>query len=335
MMKSMKMKKPKQVIAKSRVVELLLASRNVAIYTHINTDCDAVGSSLALRDVLMSLGKKVDVFVHSTFPTNFKVFGDLSFYNKKTCEETYDLAVCLDCAAEARLGKYQYTYKKGLKNSLQIDHHDAANEMYCRDNYVVHASSTAEIMFDIFKEMKVELSPYASKCLIAGIETDTGKFSYATSSSTFETMSSLIKTANCKMEEINVPLFSSMKREVFELMKHAYQKVEFYSDGRLSLLMFKYDDFVKTGTSLDDVGIFPEITMQLECVEFAILASEDDKGYYRVSFRSKGDISARAVAETFGGGGHLNASGCKIFGEFEDVKQQLLTHAFETLGWKR
>lgn len=326
---------PKQVIAKSKVIELLLASRNVAIYTHINVDCDAVGSSLALRDVLMSLGKNVDVFVHSTFPSNFKVFGDLSFYNKKTVEDSYDLAVCLDCATESRLGKYQYTYKKGLKNSLQIDHHDMANEMYCRDNYVIHASSTAEIMADIFKEMNVELSPYASKCLIAGIETDTGKFSYAVSSTTFDAMSSLIKTAKCKIEEITVPLFSSMKREVFELLKYAYQTIEFYSNGRLGMMMFKHEDFVRTGTTLDDVGVFPEIPLQLESVDFAILASEDDKGYFRVSFRSKGDISARAVAETFGGGGHLNASGCKIFGEFEDVKEQLLSHALDTLGWKR
>ena len=156
MMKSKKVKIPKQVIAKSKVIELLLASRNVAIYTHINVDCDAVGSSLALRDVLMSLGKNVDVFVHSTFPSNFKVFGDLSFYNKKTVEDSYDLAVCLDCATESRLGKYQYTYKKGLKNSLQIDHHDMANEMYCRDNYVIHASSTAEIMADLHElEMRI------------------------------------------------------------------------------------------------------------------------------------------------------------------------------------
>ena len=334
-MEKLKVTKTKQVIAKIKVIELLLASRNVAIYTHINTDCDAVGSSLALRDVLMSLGKNVDVFVHSTFPTNFKVFGDISFYNKKTCEENYDLAVCLDCATEARLGKYQYTYRKGLKNTLQIDHHDISNEMYCRNNYVVHASSTAELLFDIFSEMKVVLSPYASKCLIAGIETDTGKFSHSTTSTTFEAMASLMQTVECTIDKITAPLFNSMKMEVFELLKIAYQTIEFYSDGRLGIMMFKHEDFVKTGTTLDDVGVFPDIPLQLEKVEFAILASEDDKGYYRVSFRSKGEISAKAVAETFGGGGHLNASGCKIFGEFEDVKSRLLEHTFETLGWKR
>ena len=325
----------KTITTKERVVELLSGARNVAIYTHINTDCDAVGSSLALREALINLGKNVDVFVHSTFPTNFKVFGDISFYNQTTCHDGYDLAVCLDCATENRLGKYQYTYRKGLKNTLQIDHHNLANEMYCRENYVIPASSTAEIVFDILKEMKINFTSYICRCLIAGIETDTGKFSHSTTSKTFEVMSELLKHADFPIERITVPLFNSMKQEVFNLMKLAYQSIEFYSGGRVGLMMFRHSDFVKTGTTLDDVGVFPDIPLQLESVELAILASEDDKGYFRVSFRSKGDVSARDIAASFGGGGHLNASGCKIFGEFEDVKQQLLDHTFQTLGWQK
>lgn len=334
-MKTTKTMQPKTVTSKEKVIELLLGARNVAIYTHINTDCDAVGSSLALRYALISLGKSVDVFVHSTFPTNFKVFGDLSFYNQKTCEDGYDLAVCLDCATENRLGKYQFFYRKGLKNTLQIDHHNLANEIYCKENYVVHSSSTAELMFDILKDMGINFTPYICKCLMAGIETDTGKFSHSTTSNTFLVMSELLRYSQISMEEITVPLFNSMKREVFDLLKLAYQTIEFYSENKVALMMFKREDFVRTGTSLDDLGSFPDIPLQLESVEFAILASEDDKGYFRVSFRSKGDVSAKDVAESFGGGGHFNASGCKIFGQFEDVKQQLLDHTFQVLGWQK
>jgi len=99
--------------------------------------------------------------------------------------------------------------------------------------------------------------------------------------------------------------------------------------------MFNRNDFFETNTTLDDPDALPDIPMQIKNVEFAILASEDDKGYFRVSFRSKGDISARAVAESFGGGGHLNASGCKIFGELKEVKQKLLDAALSILGWER
>ena len=89
----------------NEVVKILKAAQNISIYTHINTDCDAIGSSLALREVLMSQCKNVDIFVNSEFPSNFSFYGDLSFINKKTCNEKYDLVVCLDCATEGRLGK--------------------------------------------------------------------------------------------------------------------------------------------------------------------------------------------------------------------------------------
>ena len=320
---------------KARVIETLLNAKSVAIYTHINTDCDAVGSSLALRAVLIQLGKEADVYVHSTFSNNFKIYGDLGFYNQKTCKEKYDLSVCLDCATEGRLGKYKYTFRKGVKTTLAIDHHDLSNEMYCKLNYVKHCSSTSEMLFDIFSSMNIEFTPYICKCLISGISTDTGKFTHSVTSKTFYTMGKLLEYGDLTMEEISTPLFNSMKMDLFELLKRAYSRIEFYAGGKLGMIMLHHQDFVETNTTIDEVDIFPDIPLQLECVQFSILASEDDKGYFRVSFRSKGEVSARDVAATFGGGGHLNASGCKIFGEFDEVKQRLLDSTLLTLGWKK
>ena len=91
----------------NKVVSLLKESQNIAIYTHINIDCDAMGSSLAVREALMSLGKNVDVYANSNFPSNFAFYGDLSFVNKKSIEGKYDLALCVDAASESRLGKYK------------------------------------------------------------------------------------------------------------------------------------------------------------------------------------------------------------------------------------
>ena len=130
------------------------------------------------------------------------------------------------------------------------------------------------------------------------------------------------------------PLFNSMSKNTFKLLQRAYNIIEFYSGDKLAVIMFKRNDFEETGTSLDDTDAFPDIPLQLKSVKFCILASEDDKGYFRVSLRSKGNLSARGVAETFGGGGHLNASGCKIFGPYDEVKEKLLQNTIKTLGWK-
>ena len=318
----------------SKVLNLLKNSSNVAIYTHINIDCDAMGSSLAMREVLILLGKNVDIYANSTFPSNFEFYGDLSFVNQKTCTEKYDLVLCLDAASESRLGKYKYSYRKGVKNTLCIDHH-VANEGYCKCNYVKKSSSTAELLFEIISKLGVRFNEKICKYLLTGILTDTGKFSHGATSKTFTIVSKLLKYGNLTMEEISTPLFNSMNMNVFNLLQRVYQKIEFYSDKKLAVVMFSKEDFAETGTTLDDTDAFPDLPMQLKCVEFSILASEDEQGYFRVSLRSKGDVSARAVAESFGGGGHFNASGCKIFGNYDEIKQRLIDGVIQTLGWKK
>ncbi len=319
----------------NEVVDLLKSSNNVAIYVHINTDCDAMGSSLALKLALEDMGKYVDIYANSNFPLAFEFYGDhMKTVNTKTVEGNYDLAVCLDCASEGRLGKYKFTYRKRVENTLNIDHH-ATNEKYCKVNYIQKASSTCEILFDIMQEMNVRFSPEMCKFLISGIATDTGKFSHAVSTKTFVILSKLLRYGKISIEDITTPLFNSLTAESFNLMKLAYQKIEFYSNKKLAVIMFSREDFIETNTTLDDTDALPDIPMQLKDVCFGILASQDDKGYFRVSFRSKGDVSARAVAETFGGGGHKNASGCKLYGTFDEVKQRLIDSVLQTLGWEK
>ena len=60
----------------NKVVDLLKSSNNVSIYVHFNTDCDAMGSSLALKLALESLGKKADIYANSNFPLAFEFYGD-------------------------------------------------------------------------------------------------------------------------------------------------------------------------------------------------------------------------------------------------------------------
>lgn len=317
-----------------KIIKLLSDAENISIYSHINTDCDAMGSSLALKLALQQLGKHVDVYSNSNFPTNFKFYGEhIALLNKKTCDK-YDLCVCLDTPNEGRLGKYKFTYRKNVKNVIVIDHHTLSNEKFGRFSYVLEASSTCEILYGVLKKLNINFDRDICRFLLSGILTDTGKFSHSVTPKTIRIVSKLLHFGGLDMESLTTPLFNSMSYSSFEMLKKLYERIEFYSDNKFALVMFKRQDFIETGTTLDDTNAFPDLPLQLESVQFAILASEDDKGYFRVSFRSKGEISARSVAETFGGGGHPNASGCKIFGSYEDVKQQLIDSTINVLGWK-
>ena len=317
-----------------KMIKLFNSAETISIYSHINTDCDAMGSSLALKLALEQLGKKVDVYSNSDFPSNFKFYGDhIAKLNKKTCDK-YDLAVCLDTPNENRLGKYKFTYRKNVKNVIVIDHHTLSNEKFGRISYVLEASSTCEILYGILKKLNIKFTEEISKYLMSGILTDTGKFSHSVSAKTIRIVSKLLAFGKLQMESITTPLFNSMSFNSFEMLKKLYNRIEFFCENKFALVMFKRQDFNETGTTLDDTNAFPDLPLQLDCVQFCILASEDDKGYFRVSFRSKGDISARSVAESFGGGGHPQASGCKIFGSYDEVRQQLIDSTSSVLGWK-
>jgi phosphoesterase RecJ-like protein len=57
-----------------------------------------------------------------------------------------------------------------------------------------------------------------------------------------------------------------------------------------------------------------------------------ERNEIRVSIRSKGDYSARNLALNFGGGGHINAAGCRFQNaDFEVTKQKLVDKASEIL----
>ena len=317
----------------NKVVEKLKSAETVSIYSHINSDCDAMGSSLALKEALELLGKKVDVFSNSAFPHSFEFYGDLDFVNKKTCV-SYDVAVCLDTPNENRLGKFKFTYRKNAKNVLVIDHHIKSNEAYGKINYVLEASSTAEMLYNVIDNLDVSLNEKICKFLLSGILTDTGRFAHSVTENTLSVVSTLLKVSRIKIEDVVNPIFNSMTINNFEMLKKVYASMEFYADNKFAMVLLKRQDFIETGTTLDDTDAFPDLPLQLECVQFSIVGSEDDKGYFRISFRSKGNLSARDVAETFGGGGHLNASGCKIFGSYDDVKQKLIDSTLSVLGWK-
>lgn len=316
------------------IEKALEGAKTVSIYSHINTDCDAMGSALAMKEALEQMGMSVDVFIHSKFPENFKFYGDFSFVNKKTCEK-YDVAIVLDAMNDSRLGKYKFTYRKGVKKTICIDHHYGKNEMFCNINVIKQISSTCELLYEVFNVLKINFTETICKNLLSGILTDTGRFFHSTTDNTFLVVSKLIKLGGLDVEKINNELFNSMTMPVFGMLKLAYQRMEFYAENKIAIIMFKREDFENSGATLDDLDMIPDLPLQLESVKFAILSSEDDKGYFRTSLRSKGDVSARAVAECFGGSGHLNASGCKIFGDYEEVKQKLIDATLFVCGWKK
>ena len=157
-----------------RIIEQIKSAKNIVIFSHIKTDCDAVCSSLAFKLAMESIGKHADVFIDSQFSHQIEQLDHFGTINKQTADK-YDLFVCLDTATIDRLGKNKYKIMKNRAKSVQLDHH-ATNEKYCKLNYInENHSSTCELLYTFFRAAGIIINSQMAKLMLVGMLTDTCK----------------------------------------------------------------------------------------------------------------------------------------------------------------
>lgn len=309
-----------------KICGILKSNKTFSIYTHINTDIDAIGSSLALKRVLEKMGKKAHVFVDSIFPNNASMFEDVSKINNEKLD-SYDCCVVLDCGDEPRLGRLRYKYRKNVKTVVCIDHH-LENSVPTKNKLVeTNVSSTCELIYFIIKALKVDFDQEMCKLLISGTYTDTGSLKFSnTVSSTYLMLADLITMYNSTMDNISMPLFNNLTKEAFNLKRLAYDRVELLLNDEVAFIVLKQEDFIRLRVKMGETKGLSDIAMQLGSVNVVVLISESDveEGVYHISIRTKNNYSAKNIAVEFGGGGHLKASGCKIKDNLENVRRCIL-----------
>ncbi len=312
-----------------KICSIIKSNRSFSVYTHINADIDALGSSLVLKRALSKMGKTVHIFVDSIFPSNTVMFEDIDKINNEK-QDAYDVCFVLDAPTEARLGRLKYKYRKNIKTLVCVDHHED-NEIPTKNKLVdINVSSTCELIYLIIKALKVDIDKEICKLLISGTYTDTGALQFSnTKSSTYLMLADLLNIYGSAIDEISMPLFNNLSKEAFNLKCLAYDRLELHGEDKIALISIKKEDFVRLKVRFGETKGLADIGMQIGSVKVVVLISESDvdEGAYHISIRTKGDYSAKNIAEEFGGGGHLKASGCKIRDSLENVRRSILEAA--------
>lgn len=313
-------------ITLDKICGIINSNKSFSIYSHINTDIDAIGSTLALKRALEKKGKTAHVFIDSTFPSNTCMFEDINKINNEKQKE-YDICIVLDCADENRLGRLKYKYRKNVKNVVCVDHH-LNNGFNLKNKYVDdNVSSTCEIVYSLIKKLNIELDTEICKLLICGMYTDTGALKFSnTYPSSFRVAAELLEKSGLYMDQISMPLFNSLSIESYNLRKLAYNRLKLYENDKVAVITLVADDFDELKVAFDETKGITDIGMQLKSVKIVALITEDnrERGVYHLSFRTKDNYDARAMAEEFGGGGHLKASGCKISESLDKTLEMVL-----------
>ena len=278
-------------------------ANKILITAHIQPDGDAIGSTLALMQMLRLIGKSTQVFIDDNVRKNLQTLPHFEEIRRPSAEKfDADLMIVLDTSID-RIGNVRKLTDAPI---LNIDHH-VTNKGGDFDLYVEHeAAATCEIIYKLARELEIEITPEIATCLYTGLVTDTGFFQFSnTRATTLATAAELIK---CGVS----PHFISEQLE-----KKSLAEVRGLSSALNSLKMF-YDDKVagmilnhETAKTFDSTEGFIDEIRVIETVDVAFLITEKAPNVCRVSMRSKG-VNVAQIAEKLGGGGHIRAAGCTL-----------------------
>ena len=142
------------------VAAALRSHERFLVTTHENPDGDALGSLAAMQLALEQLGKDSVMFLAGAAPIpgeyRFMLLEGLLRELPGDASERVLLAV--DCANESRLGPDAAVLHQA-PFTLNVDHHHD-NTRFGDVNLVVSdASSTGEVLRDLFEELGVEVTP--------------------------------------------------------------------------------------------------------------------------------------------------------------------------------
>lgn len=308
-------------------IEVLLnvfrASPRFILTSHARPDGDALGSALALAEILDQMGRQTDVIFADPVPVIYQTLPNVQrIHHTPSAADIADHsipAILLECDGIARTGLL------GLEDRLliNIDHH-ASGRNFASVNWIdEHACAVATMVYRIAIAAKVEITPSMATCLYTAILSDTGGFTYSgTNADTFALVHDLaVHGAN--PSQIARDVYFSNPASKIRLLGAALSN--FQSDGKVAWTWVTSDDMERTGADAEDCEGVVNYLISIAGVESAVFLRElPSASQFRLSIRSKGQLDVSRVAEFFGGGGHRNASGCTMDGPLDTATERIL-----------
>lgn len=291
-----------------QIAEHLRATDNFLVTSHVSPDGDALGSMLAVGEVLDAMGKQVRLFNESGLPERFRWLSPRQKILRLLPDTEPETIIVLDCGSPQRPGALLAPWLSS-KTVVNIDHH-LDNPMFGSINWVdQRVSSTGEMVGMLARELNVPLAGLLGEYVYLSLISDTGDFCFSNTRPETLEMAAEILRLGLLPGPFHEQRQSTGTINQLRMRGTVTQQATLHSQGRISLISFTRELFRQTGTGPEDTEGLVNRVLYLRGVQAAIATREEDNGSIKFSLRSKGDVNVQAVAARFGGGGHRNAAG--------------------------
>lgn len=301
---------------------MLRSLQDVHILIHRSPDGDCVGGGYALYHLFRQLGIRSRVCCADPIPDMFRdITGGIEFE-----EFEPKVRISVDVADRKLFGDLPDD-DKNADILLCIDHH-ISNMHYAGNLYWnPHSAAACEVLFRMMQENGVPLTKELALCLYSGISTDTGCFQFSNAdAAAFDAVAQIKKDfPELPYARLNREFFVLKSKGRIQLDTRLMQNVRLSADGQVALIYLPYAWMQEMNVSPDEVDGVANLPMQIIGVEIGITCKQQQDGSYRISLRAGDHADVSRVAQHFGGGGHVKASGCTIAeGDPEDVCKMLI-----------
>jgi bifunctional oligoribonuclease and PAP phosphatase NrnA len=307
------------------VAEALRAHDRFVLTTHENPDGDALGSLLALQRALEALGKDTVMALTSPAPLpgeyGFMDLAGLLFAWPADVSER--VLVAVDCANEERIADPEVLGR--VPFVVNIDHHHD-NSRFGQVNLVVaDASSTGEVLRDVFRELGVELTPELAEPLYIALVTDTGRFQYTNTTPKSLRLAAELVEAGADVHRVFQGVYESVQFAKLKLLARALERAKIFEGGSIVVSYLLRDDFAEVGAEEPYSEGIIDYLRAVEGAELSVLIREPPRSAgptRRVSLRASIDeLDVSLIARGLGGGGHRQAAGFSSEATVEEITE--------------
>jgi phosphoesterase RecJ-like protein len=319
-----------------RIEPELHPGRRVALSTHMNADGDGCGAETGLARVLARRGMSVHIVNPTPWPELFAFLlaedVDDRSADGPAALTGIDLLIVLDISDVKRLGALADTVRRMNVPRIVIDHHvpsdDPAGEIILADTA---ACATGELVYDLARELNMEISPLAAKSLYTAILTDTGGFRFSNTTPRCHAVAAALLALGIDPEEMYQRVYASAPVGRIRLLAEVLKTLGVDESKGLTWLSMEAGALDHYNVRQEDLDGIVEHARSVAGTRMAIFFRDLGHGKVKVSFRSTGSVDVNAFARRFGGGGHARASGALVAGTLDEVRTRVLAAARESL----
>jgi len=310
------------------ICENIKKYKSFLITTHVSPEGDALGSELGFYYLARKLDKRAIIVNADPVPYGLDFLPGkvvIHYPHQELRLSGIDCFVVLDCADLKRTGKV-YKLNTGNKPVLNIDHH-VSNRLFGDVQWVdPTASSCSEMIYKIYKQLRLPIGREAALGLYTGIMTDTGSFRYSnTSSFTHQAVAELMQSG-LDVAQVYRHAYGNIPLEDIRSLLKILPNIKFSAQGKIVWFEITQEILGRRTPDIDLGDFVLSFGRAIKGVEVVALFKQmpGDKKEIRVNLRSQGKVDVNKIASFFGGGGHRTAAGCTLSGDRLKVSERVL-----------